>query len=102
MSNRQIAGLKCPACGQRFDKVVDSRVDATGTFVRRRRECMSCEHRYTTYEVVGDGHHGPPSLELIADAFHEGLVEIRNTVRKLAEKIEPYGTKQNKKEPKQG
>jgi transcriptional repressor NrdR len=44
--------LKCPHCGSEEDKVVDSRAVRDGRAVRRRRECLSCEERYTTYEAV--------------------------------------------------
>ena len=44
--------MKCPHCGSEEDKVVDSRAVRDGRAVRRRRECLSCEERYTTYEGV--------------------------------------------------
>ncbi|MEN8008391.1 MAG: transcriptional regulator NrdR [Candidatus Krumholzibacteriota bacterium] len=44
--------MKCPRCGSEEDKVVDSRAVRDGRAVRRRRECLSCEERYTTYEAV--------------------------------------------------
>ena len=44
--------MRCPACGHEDDKVVDSRAVRDGAGVRRRRECTSCHHRYTTYEFV--------------------------------------------------
>jgi len=44
--------MKCPYCGHEEDKVVDSRPSSDGRSVRRRRECLSCEKRYTTYEYV--------------------------------------------------
>jgi len=42
--------MQCPFCGQDNDKVVDSRSSEGGRTVRRRRECLSCQRRYTTYE----------------------------------------------------
>jgi transcriptional repressor NrdR len=42
--------MQCPFCGQDNDKVVDSRSSEGGKVVRRRRECLACERRYTTYE----------------------------------------------------
>jgi len=42
--------MQCPFCGQDNDKVVDSRSSEGGRVVRRRRECLACERRYTTYE----------------------------------------------------
>jgi len=44
--------VKCPRCGSEDDKVVDSRAVRDGRAVRRRRECLQCEERYTTYEAV--------------------------------------------------
>jgi transcriptional repressor NrdR len=44
--------MKCPACGFEEDKVIDSRSTKEGTVVRRRRECLKCSHRFTTYEYV--------------------------------------------------
>ena len=44
--------MKCPRCGSEDDKVVDSRAVRDGRAVRRRRECLHCEERYTTYEAV--------------------------------------------------
>lgn len=40
----------CPFCGHREDKVIDSRESKEGDSVRRRRECLACERRFTTYE----------------------------------------------------
>ena len=42
--------MQCPFCGQDNDKVVDSRAAEGGRLVRRRRECLACNRRYTTYE----------------------------------------------------
>lgn len=44
--------MKCPYCGHEEDKVVDSRTAQDGRAVRRRRECLACGERYTTYEYV--------------------------------------------------
>lgn len=44
--------MKCPFCGHDHDKVVDSRPYDEGTAIRRRRECISCGARFTTYEKV--------------------------------------------------
>jgi len=46
--------MRCPFCGHLEDKVIDSRAAATGDVIRRRRECESCERRFTTYERVED------------------------------------------------
>jgi len=44
--------LRCPACGNEEDKVVDSRSTRDNSAIRRRRECLSCGYRFTTYESV--------------------------------------------------
>ena len=44
--------MKCPFCGFEEDKVVESRISRGGEAVRRRRECLSCARRFTTYEYV--------------------------------------------------
>ena len=44
--------MKCPFCGDQESKVVDSRHSDDGQSIRRRRECMNCQRRFTTYEIV--------------------------------------------------
>ncbi|MBP3479691.1 MAG: transcriptional repressor NrdR [Oscillospiraceae bacterium] len=44
--------MKCPFCGDQESKVVDSRPAEDGNSIRRRRECISCQRRFTTYEAV--------------------------------------------------
>ncbi|MBI4436341.1 MAG: transcriptional repressor NrdR [Candidatus Omnitrophica bacterium] len=44
--------MKCPFCGHGEDKVVDSRESDENDYIRRRRECLKCERRYTTYERI--------------------------------------------------
>ena len=44
--------MRCPYCGQSESKVVDSRPADEGNSIRRRRECLSCQKRFTTYETV--------------------------------------------------
>jgi len=44
--------MKCPYCGHEEDKVVDSRSSQEGDAIRRRRECLKCQRRYTTYEHI--------------------------------------------------
>lgn len=58
--------MRCPKCGCRDDKVVDSRASREGATIRRRRECAACGHRFTTYE----------ELE------HEGLVVVKRDGRR--------------------
>jgi transcriptional repressor NrdR len=44
--------MKCPYCREVDNKVIDSRMTKEGHAVRRRRECLACKHRFTTYERV--------------------------------------------------
>ena len=44
--------MKCPFCGEADSKVIDSRPTEDGSKIRRRRECLACKKRFTTYEVV--------------------------------------------------
>jgi transcriptional repressor NrdR len=44
--------MKCPTCGYKETKVIDSRENAEGTSIRRRRECLKCAKRYTTHEYI--------------------------------------------------
>ncbi|MFA9398069.1 MAG: transcriptional regulator NrdR [Clostridiaceae bacterium] len=46
--------MKCPFCNYTESKVIDSRATEDGTNIRRRRECLNCNKRYTTYERVED------------------------------------------------
>src|SRR6266853_4361295 len=58
--------MRCPKCGRLDDKVVDSRASREGSVIRRRRECLSCAHRFTTYEEIE----------------HEGLMIIKRDGRR--------------------
>jgi len=44
--------MKCPFCGHNEDKVIDSRSSEEGRSIRRRRECLNCKRRFTTYENI--------------------------------------------------
>lgn len=46
--------MKCPFCDEVEDKVVDSRMAKEGELIRRRRECLGCKRRFTTYERVDE------------------------------------------------
>src|SRR6201984_2789356 len=47
--------MRCPKCGGQDDKVIDSRASREGATIRRRRECLKCGHRFTTYEEIERG-----------------------------------------------
>ncbi len=44
--------MRCPKCGSRDDKVIDSRQSRDNSSIRRRRQCLSCDYRFTTYEEI--------------------------------------------------
>ncbi len=46
--------MRCPFCDHQKDRVVDSREGKEGNVIRRRRECLGCKHRFTTYERMED------------------------------------------------
>ena len=46
------ADMRCPKCGCQDDKVIDSRASREGATIRRRRECIGCGFRFTTYEEI--------------------------------------------------
>ncbi len=46
--------MKCPFCSRREDRVLDSREDRTGDLIRRRRQCLHCKRRFTTYERIDE------------------------------------------------
>ena len=71
--------MKCPFCNCEEDKVVDSRSSREGKAIRRRRECLSCSQRYTTYEYVenipltivkADGRREPYDRRKILSGLH--------------------------------
>jgi transcriptional repressor NrdR len=48
------SAVRCPYCKEDRDKVIDSRSSDGGRVIRRRRECLACERRFTTYERIGE------------------------------------------------
>jgi transcriptional repressor NrdR len=76
--------MKCPFCANAENKVIDSRISKDGKAIRRRRECLACGKRFTTYEVVED------ILPMIVkkDGRREVFdrMKIRNGVMKACEK----------------
>ena len=47
-----LLAMRCPKCGCQDDKVIDSRASREGATIRRRRECLGCGYRFTTYEEI--------------------------------------------------
>ncbi len=58
--------MRCPKCGNQDDKVIDSRASREGSTIRRRRQCLKCSQRFTTYEEIE----------------HEGLVVVKRDGRR--------------------
>ena len=76
--------MRCPACGHQSSKVVDSRPGPDGVEIRRRRECESCQHRFTTYER----REGSEKMVLKRDGRHEPFDrdKIRRSLRTACRK----------------
>jgi transcriptional repressor NrdR len=76
--------MKCPFCANAENKVIDSRISKDGKAIRRRRECLACSKRFTTYEFVED------ILPMVVkkDGRREPFdrIKIRNGVMKACEK----------------
>ncbi len=76
--------MKCPFCNHQEDKVIDTRSSKDGQAIRRRRECLKCESRFTTYEWVEE------SLPMVVkkDGRRErfNLMKIRQGLTRACEK----------------
>lgn len=96
--------MRCPKCSHMEDKVLDSRVARNGDATRRRRMCIRCGYRFTTYEEIlrpklrvikTDGRHEPldrnkllSGIERACEKRPVGVAEIENLVDGLIEEIE--------------
>lgn len=76
--------MKCPFCGSTENKVIDSRISKDGKAIRRRRECLGCGKRFTTYEFVEDILPMVVKKDGRREAFDR--LKIRNGVMKACEK----------------
>ena len=76
--------MKCPFCGFTDSKVIDSRPAEDGTTIRRRRECLDCQKRFTTYEII----ERMPLVVIKRDGSRESFdkVKIINGVIRACEK----------------
>ena len=103
--------MKCPFCGDQESKVVDSRHSEDGLSIRRRRECLACQRRFTTYEIVEslpiivvkrDGTHQSFDRNKIINsmvrAFDKRQVDMADLDR-IATEIEQFRTLWNGKSP---
>ncbi len=91
--------MYCSKCGSLEDKVIDSRLSKDGRSIRRRRECLACEFRYTTYEEIErtelrvlkrDGRSEPYSREKLLSGMLKACEKrpvTRETLERSAESI---------------
>lgn len=77
--------MQCPNCSSLDDKVLESRQNASGSSIRRRRECNSCGYRYTSYERIED----KPLMVIKRDGRREvfDLSKIGRGIRSCTEKL---------------
>jgi transcriptional repressor NrdR len=92
--------LRCPYCSSEEDKVVDSRIAEDGRAIRRRRECLNCGRRYTTFERIEetplvvakrDGAEEPFDLEKVSEGIRRACKNRPVTdeqIQSLAEEVE--------------
>ena len=99
--------MRCPKCGSRDDKVIDSRQSRDSSSIRRRRQCLKCGYRFTTYEEIGrsdlrvvkrDRTHEPfdrhKLVSSIAKAFEKrsvSLVTLEQVVDEIVHELETSG-----------
>lgn len=78
--------MKCPFCGENDNKVIDSRLSKEGNAIRRRRECLGCARRFTTYEIVEE----IPLMIIKKDKRREvfSREKVRAGIKKACEKRE--------------
>jgi transcriptional repressor NrdR len=76
--------MKCPYCGETDNKVIDSRLSKDASVIRRRRECIACSRRFTTYEHIEE----VPIMIIKKDARREvfNREKVRSGVKKACEK----------------
>lgn len=76
--------MKCPYCGETENKVIDSRMSKDGSAIRRRRECISCSRRFTTYEHIEE----VPIMIIKKDNRREvfNREKVRSGIKKACEK----------------
>ena len=83
--------MRCPYCGKLDDKVLESRTMANGESIRRRRECLSCGYRFTSYEhieekpfmvIKKDGKRQPFDRTKLEKGIERGFGKYRNRYRK--------------------
>ncbi|MEN8189226.1 MAG: transcriptional regulator NrdR [Thermodesulfobacteriota bacterium] len=102
--------MKCPYCGHLDNKVIDSRLNKESTITRRRRSCLACSQRYTTYErlevmmpvlVKKDGRREPWDRQKMAAGLGKAcekrpvsIDEIDGFVDEIEKRLQDYGSKE--------
>ncbi|MCG6892856.1 MAG: transcriptional regulator NrdR [Desulfobacteraceae bacterium] len=78
--------MNCPFCGESEDKVIDSRLSKGGNEIRRRRECLECGRRFTTYERIEE----IPLMIIKKDGRREEFnrEKVRAGIQKACEKLD--------------
>ncbi len=78
--------MKCPFCAEINNKVIDSRLSKDGNVIRRRRECVECNRRFTTYENIEE----IPIMLVKKDGRREvfSLDKVRSGMKKACEKLD--------------
>jgi len=102
--------VRCPFCHHQESKVIDSRSSEEGAVIRRRRECLACERRFTTYErieeeplivIKKDGRREPFSREKILNGLRKACEKRPlsfDTLEKIADEVEQAIRKRNETE----
>jgi transcriptional repressor NrdR len=92
--------MKCPFCGRIENKVIDSRLSKDSRVIRRRRECLDCQRRFTTYEKVEavlpmvvkkDGRREPFSTENIKSGIQKACQKRPISINKIDEFVDSLG-----------
>lgn len=76
--------MRCTKCGWQEDKVIDSRTSKEGSTIRRRRECLACGHRFTTYEQIE--HEGVMVIKRDGRAEEFSRDKLLSGIRKACQK----------------
>jgi transcriptional repressor NrdR len=92
--------MKCPFCGKTGNKVIDSRLGKNGRMIRRRRECLECKKRFTTYErvetvlpmvVKKDGRREPFDHEKIRAGIQKACQKRPISINKIDDFVDSLG-----------
>lgn len=80
-----ISHMRCPRCGNDNDKVLESRTNKDGTSIRRRRKCLECGHRFTSYERIEE----KPIIVIKKDGRHQpfDITKVERGIRQCTEKL---------------